>query len=59
MQGVEAPPKTLKGTEYRRFNWYLLWDDIPAPVLAAVPDGTSAHIMQLWVAMALDYLGDQ
>eukprot|EP00978_Attheya_sp_CCMP212_P025312 scaffold81137_cov52-Attheya_sp.AAC.5 len=59
MQGVEASNKTLKGTEYRIFNWYLLWEDIPAPVLAAVPDGTFAHIMQLWVAMALDYLRDQ
>eukprot|EP00978_Attheya_sp_CCMP212_P009486 scaffold22451_cov45-Attheya_sp.AAC.3 len=59
MQGVEVSNKTLKGTEYRRFSCYLMWEDIPAPVLAAVPDGISAHIMQLWVAMALDYLRDQ
>eukprot|EP00978_Attheya_sp_CCMP212_P042237 scaffold254070_cov41-Attheya_sp.AAC.1 len=59
MQGVEVSNKKRKGTEFRRFSWYLMWDDIPAPVVAAVPDGISAHIMQLWVAMALDYLGDQ
>eukprot|EP00978_Attheya_sp_CCMP212_P028561 scaffold99001_cov40-Attheya_sp.AAC.1 len=47
MQGVEETPKPLHSTKYRRFTWYLMWDEPPSPVMAELPNGYDWQCIQL------------